>query len=115
MKTQNKMKPKTRKFSSTQKRPKSLRQFGDEMKLKAHLLDVEMKARWEKIESDWDLITSEVKKLVPQAKQAMELSASVGKPLVKGIYDALVRIQEGVQRHHAPSHSEPSEPSAKQA
>ena len=92
MKTKNALK---------QVRTPSIQTLRDELKLKSHLFDAETKEQWKKFEKDWQLIRSELQRLVPQAKRAMVRSALASRPLLTKIHESLERVQEGLGRHHS--------------
>lgn len=73
----------------------------DELKLKAHLFDSEMKYRWERFEKDWNLVRSEMKRIMPKAQQALRESSLATKPLLTEINESLQRIEDGFERHHS--------------
>jgi len=78
----------------------SLQALRDQIKVKAHLLNTEMKQLWNSVEKDWNLLQSEAKRLAPEAKDALKQSAKAAQPLVNRIGESLVRIREGLDRHH---------------
>jgi RNA polymerase-binding transcription factor DksA len=82
------------------KKRTNLKQMRDELKVRTHLFDSEMKEQWKKFEKDWDLVRSEIKKITPQAKRALTRSALAARPLLTRINQSLERIQEGFERHH---------------
>jgi hypothetical protein len=72
----------------------------DELKVKAHLFDSELKSQWEKLEKDWELIQAEMKRIAPDAKMTIYRSTRSTLRLFGKIERSLHRIREGLERHH---------------
>jgi hypothetical protein len=72
----------------------------EEIRLKAHLLEGELRVEWEKLDKDLGLIQSEVRRLAPEARKAALESALVAKPFLARLEGAIGRIREGLERHH---------------
>lgn len=72
----------------------------DELKLQLHLFDAETRQRWVELEKDWQLILSEAERLKPAAARAILRASLATKPLLEKFENSLLRIREGVERHH---------------
>jgi hypothetical protein len=72
----------------------------DELQVQLHLLDTELKQKWERVNRDWHLIQAEIKSLAPDARVAARRSIRVTRPLISRIEKSLQRIREGLERNH---------------
>ncbi|MGZ3687211.1 MAG: hypothetical protein ACXWP5_10165 [Bdellovibrionota bacterium] len=78
-----------------------LKTLRDELKLKAHLFNAEMRQSWEKVEKELQALQSEAKKVAPSAKLAFTQSATALEPLLAQVETSLVKIREAFERQNA--------------
>ncbi len=72
----------------------------DDLKLQRHLFPADAKEQWEHIEKDLQILESEAKRLAIESKKTFVEAAKDIAPLIQKIEASLLRVQEGVRRHH---------------